>query len=73
MTDALNIPIQVGDIILFPAPGMMMEAVVTRLIPGKYIDHINCKTTITGNTKKKRAEVCINKSKILTQFPEYQL
>jgi len=75
MVDALGIPIEVGDIILFPAPGMLMEARVTSLSPGKILglDNLNCVTLSSNNHKRKRTKDCINKTKIQAGLPEYKL
>jgi hypothetical protein len=77
MVDALGITIEVGDVILFPAPGELMEARVTSLSPitkGRYgYDSLNCVTLVTNNNKKKNAKDCINKTKIQAGLPEYSL
>jgi len=75
MVDALGIPIEVGDIILFPAPGALMEAKVTSLSPGKksIYDNLNCVTLSSNNNKRKRPSDCINKTKIQAGLPEYKL
>lgn len=59
MIDALGVPIEVGDKVLFPSSGVMEVGEVHGFV-GQYVGVI----TTYGNKKKKRADVLINQTKI---------
>lgn len=54
--DYLEVPVNVGDVIAFPASGTMMKATVKR-IEGK--DYLRC-INESGNKADKYARDCIN-------------
>ncbi len=71
--DILGIPINIGDRVIFPAGGEMMEGTVTKFGGVRNpVQALSIKND-SGYTKSKNASVLINVSIIREKLPEYQL
>lgn len=64
--DYLNVPINIGDTIAFPASGTMMKAHVQNITGVDYLHCIN----ETGNKAKKYGRDCINVTALIGAYKE---